>query len=245
MKLSEIVRSPRVAYENAKYEKEKERYREEGTYEDERDILLFYRDRELELRRAIQARAWNEMRALPGVTNSQPFKSKYTSTLQMRMNIKQITFAMWGSKVSFLGRAAEAEARRRLMLTAISLERHRIEQGAYPKTLNELKTSAASAAAETRGMDFIDGKPLHYRLLEEGDYVLYSIGVDGVNNNGKAFIRNPSGGDPDILGIRNGIDIVWPRAATEAEVEAEDARKQAEEERRKAARRVEPDEEPE
>ena len=51
-------------------------YRHRGSYEDERALLLHYRDRELELRRAVQCSTWMEMRQLPGVTNPVPFVSK-------------------------------------------------------------------------------------------------------------------------------------------------------------------------
>ena len=56
-------------------------YRHHGSYEDERALLLYYRDRELLVRRALQCATWSEMRPLPGATNMVPilvtFQSKY------------------------------------------------------------------------------------------------------------------------------------------------------------------------
>src|SRR5207249_8985268 len=87
------------------------RYRRYGSYEDEKALLLHYRDRELELRRAIKSLTWSEMRQLPGVTNFIPFQSKYASSMQTMMNLKQITLA-WsmddqGHGHYWLGRAAD------------------------------------------------------------------------------------------------------------------------------------------
>jgi hypothetical protein len=63
--------------------------------------------------------------------------------------------------------------------------------------------------------DFMDGKPLRYKLRSDGDFLLYSVGEDG----------NDDGGDPTPVppstsfNWLSGRDIVWPRVATPAALE--------------------------
>ncbi len=56
-------------------------YRQHGSLDDQQALLLFYHDREVELRNAIQATNWSQMRSLPGVTNRIFFRSKYSSPI--------------------------------------------------------------------------------------------------------------------------------------------------------------------
>src|SRR5439155_12906640 len=100
---------------DAKYRWERAQYRAIGTYEDEHDLLLFFRDRELELRKAITASAWLQMRVLPGVTNAVPFRSKHYSRMQAMLNTRQIGLSLQLEGKGLIGRAAETEARRRLV----------------------------------------------------------------------------------------------------------------------------------
>lgn len=65
--LNEALRFPRDAWSGLTSHWRRLRYRHQGSYEDEKALLLYYRDRELELRRAVRSRAWSEMRQLPGV----------------------------------------------------------------------------------------------------------------------------------------------------------------------------------
>lgn len=57
--------------------------------------------------------------------------------------------------------------------------------------------------------------PLRYRLREDGTFLLYSIGDNGVDDGGRA--ESEHGGKPNLL---NGLDLVWPSRATPAEIEA-------------------------
>jgi len=64
----------------------------------------------------------------------------------------------------------------------------------------------------------MDGKPLRYRLRPDDDFLLYSVGEDGVDNGGDASpLANGE------LGIFL-VDDVWPRAATAAEIEKYEGR---------------------
>lgn len=192
-------------------------YLKHGSYDDETNLLTFYRERELELRNAIQAPTWFQMRALPGVTNKISFQSKFHSRVQAMINLRGMSLAMQRQGTSFLGRAAEVEAERRVLITALALERYRGKQGAYPPSLAELTPEFL----KTPPPDFIDGQPLRYRLTDDGHFLLYSIGLDGVDNGGK--IRQRMGGPGFERPQRPGAaqqeyDLVWPVPASEAAI---------------------------
>jgi len=217
--LKEVLRSPRSAWDRLTYYWSQLRYRHHGTYEDEKALLLHYRDRELLLRRVVQSPTWSEMRQLPGVTNMAPFQSKYRSRLQMMTNLRQLSLGFARRGAGSLGRAAEAEARRRLMITAIALERYRGRRGSYPKALQEL----VPEWLKTPPLDFMDGKPLRYHLTDDGHFVLYSVGLDCVHNGGEMRRPRTRGMPYDPVaaefGFREGTDLVWPRPASAAEAE--------------------------
>jgi hypothetical protein len=66
----------------------------------------------------------------------------------------------------------------------------------------------------TLPLDPIDGSPLRSRLNDDGTFLLYSIGIDGVDDHGDAAStwRNPS--------VATGRDVVWPHPPTPEEIEA-------------------------
>lgn len=210
-----LFRSPRDAWLNLKYYWKQVHYRVSGTYEDEKALLLYFRDRELELRSAMKSPTWLEMRELPAVTNRISFQSKYSSRIQSMLNLRNVSLGLMREGKGLLGRAAEAEARRRLIVTAIALERFRGRNGFYPQTLQELTPGFLKDVLP----DFMNGQPLRYRLMDDGHFVLYSVGLDCVDDGGVArlregpeYIRSPPG-----FGIRPGGDLVWSRPASVAE----------------------------
>ena len=220
--LSDVIHSPRSTWYGLTEYWRLLRYRQHGTYEDEKALLLHYRDRELELRRAVRSPTWTEMCQLPGVTNMIPFQSKYPSRMQTMMNMKQIALAgmlyAQGQGQSWLGRAADAEARRRLIVTAIALKRYHVRHGSYPNSLQELVPELLKYPPS----DFVDGKPLRYCLTDDGHFVLYSVGLDCVDNGGEMPRRGPGRfryPGPSRSGTPQGTDLVWPRPASTADVE--------------------------
>jgi hypothetical protein len=212
---TQMVQSPRSAWHQIQDRSRQVWYQQQGTYEDERALLLYYRDRELQFRRAVQAPTWSEMRGLPGVTNSVPFQSQHYSRTQYMINRMQIGLAIQGQGVGLLGQAAEAEARRRLIVAAVAVERYRGRHGQYPGTLRELVPELLPQVPA----DFMDGQPLRYHPTDDGHFVLYSAGLDCVDNGGVALGRKQRG--PDAFGIQQGTDLVWPRPASSPEVKAQ------------------------
>lgn len=78
-------------------------------------------------------------------------------------------------------RVAAVQATVTIARVACALERHRIAKGRYPKSLGELSPQFLSRIP----VDPVNGAPLKYELIGETGYVLYSIGVDGVDDQGK------------------------------------------------------------
>src|SRR5262249_7957026 len=71
----------------------------------------------------------------------------------------------------YLGKLAQAETERRMVVAAIALERYHAAQARYPERLEELSPKYM----EKVPIDFMDGKPLRYRLKADVDYLLYSV----------------------------------------------------------------------
>ena len=213
----QALHSPFSAWSAFRYRQRQNDYLNGGRYEDEKDMLLFYRDREVDLRNAIQATTWSQMSRLSGVTNTIVYQSPYPSRVAMMQRLHEISRTVQRQGSSFLGRAAEAEAERRILITAIALERHREKNGSYPRTLAALTPEFLKNPMP----DFMDGQPLRYRLTEDGHFILYSVGLDCVDNGGK--IQPRMGNENFARPLRPGMplpeaDIVWPLPAAMAAV---------------------------
>ena len=182
------------------------RYHGTAAWTDEKNLLLHFRDRELELRHAIQSPTWAEMHKQPGVTNSIPFKPEYVGLMEY-INNSEI------ERPLLLMQAAASEAERRILITAIALERYRGKHGSYPNSLALLSQEFLKAVP----VNYMDGQPLRYRPTADGHFVLYSVGLDCVDDGGKP----PAPGGPRLIINNNGNfailtnqDIVWPVPAS-------------------------------
>ena len=210
--LQGTLNSPQMAWYQLKHHWSQIQYRRQGTYEDEDALLKFYSAREIGWRKGRQCSSWLELRKLPELTNS--FQSRHPSSVSALMNNQQVVLHWSGNGLGVPARLAEAEARRRLIVTALALERFHRRTGYYPTTLEELSWMLLPLCAN----DFMDGQPLRYRLTEDGHYVLYSVGLDGVDEGGVQAPRwhafHGNFGWPPA-----GTDLVWPRPATPAQIE--------------------------
>jgi hypothetical protein len=211
---ADLLGSPQRAWAELTGVVREARYRNCGIFEEEKALMLHFQDRELEFKRAIACASWSEMRGLPGVTNQGRLKSNQEWRLQMRMNLSQMGFQ--GLARGLLARTAEAEARRRLVITAIALHRFCIRHGSFPESLGELCPGLLPVVPA----DFMDGKPLRYRPANDGQFILYSVGLDCIDQGGdmRKFRPQQEPGAPGFPGQRE-PDLVWPRAASAAERE--------------------------
>ena len=233
-----LIRTPRTIWPTLVSYWQRVKYRHYGIYKDEAESMLFYRDSELHLKRAVQAATWIEMRKLPGVTNLECFVSKNPSATQCFLNSRALSFAWLGAGHRPLARAAETEARRRIIITALALERFRLRHGDYPESLKQL----VPEFLEKEPADFIDGKPLRYQPTGVGQFVLYSVGLDSFDDGGRIPERTEQyslAGAFDTFGFNSSksSDLVWPRAASPSE--AKWYQKKAVEKKRMEERRLE------
>jgi hypothetical protein len=187
-------------------------YRRHQGYEDERESLFYYRDREVELRDAISARTWEEMRSLPALTNTAPFQLSHPGPLRAFFSLQE-RLRRW-MQIEMIERAAQAEAQRRLIITALALEQFHTRHGMYPKSLAELSPEFLKGQL----VDFMDGQPLRYQLDRDGHFLLYSVGLDGVDNGGlmprPGTFYSPRFQGPEYPSVNSlEYDLVWPRPA--------------------------------
>ncbi len=196
-------------------------YRRMGSYEDETALLLYFRERELEIRQALTCTNWQQMRALPGVTNLVVFQGAKQSRIGAMMNLRlmQGSFASEGRRL--LARAAETEALRRVMVTTLALEQYFLQHSNYPASLDELVPKYLASMP----VDFMDGRELRYRLSLDGRCLLYSLGLDGVDNGGQHVTPESLHGIGLMFGDRvemmrppTDTDLVWPLPATQEDV---------------------------
>ncbi len=232
LSFAEAIRSPRYAWMSVVGYRRQLNYRHYGTYADEKALLLFYRDRELELRHVLRSPTWPEMRQLPGVTNRVFFQSKYPSAMQCFINTRQLSLSMHmydspgaspGYPRSLVSRAADTESRRRVICAAIAIERYRGRHGSYPEALDQLVPEFLKSLAT----DFMDGQPLRYRRTEDGHFVLYSVGLDCVDDGGVMSRSEERWSPVARAGVLQKSDLVWPRPATAADLEAWRAEQEA------------------
>jgi hypothetical protein len=150
----------------------------------------------------------------------------------MMLNSRQAGMRFANRGEGLLGIAAEAEARRRILIAAIALERYRGRHGGYPKALQEL----VPELLQTPPVDFMDGKPLRYQLTDDGHFVLYSVGLDCVDDGGnvrRRWRKDPNG--PPSYNTPAAFDLVWPRPASAVEINAQEAEEEKQAERERAA----------
>jgi len=185
------------------------RYSKEGIFIDEQKLLLEMTNRVAQLRRAISSPTWAEMSAMPGVIINAAFQSQYTPAGE------NINFHRQSAQ-EVLVRIAPAEVRRRILIVAIALERYRGRYGKYPATLDSL----VPEFLRTMPADFMDGKPLRYHLTDNGHFVLYSVGLDCVDNGGEMQSLVSEGlpfGMAEFWYSKKNVDIVWPQPLARAQ----------------------------
>jgi hypothetical protein len=215
------LRSPQNAWYSIKFNWNDSLYKNRDSYVDEKNLLLHYSERKAAITKAIESPVWEEMKKLPGITNSIEFQSRFSSRMQSMLNTRNIVGGMQRRPDGILGRVAESETRRRLLVTAIALERYRNEHGVYPSQLNELLPYFLKELP----VSFTDGKPLRYQPTTDGRYWMYSPGTDGVDHGGSMFSTGQGTSESPVFdpssafryGMTGSGDIIWSLPATAEE----------------------------
>src|SRR5262249_24417341 len=97
---------------------------------------------------------------------------------------------------------AQSEAARQLMLAEVAIRRFKLHhQGAVPQNLSDLTPEFLSPAS---GRDIFCAGDLKYRANPDGSYMLYSVGLDGVDGGGDDSV---SDGKQRFWESR---DMLWP-----------------------------------
>lgn len=114
------------------------------------------------------------------------------------------TSGLSGAPVLF----GQAQARIDLAQVACGLERYWLVNKKYPATLAELEPKFIAHVPH----DLCSGEPLHYRVEADGNYTLYSVGFNGVDDGGKIVMKKDSDGKESktVIDPKQG-DWVWPR----------------------------------
>ena len=134
-----------------------------------------------------------------------------------------ISSALIGSMQRAIIRASTADTHCQLAVTAIALQRYQLRYGHQAPSLKDLVPEFLPEVP----IDPMDGQPLRYRLHDDGTFLLYSVGEDGVDDGGNP---NRAEGDRWVSPLY-GRDEVWPMPASAEEI------KQAEEAARKRSGR--------
>jgi hypothetical protein len=101
--------------------------------------------------------------------------------------------------------AVNLETERQMTLATIAIKRFQLRHGKLPSSLEALVPVFLAAVP----YDYMSAKPLRYHLKSDGDYVLYSVGLDGKDDGG-----DPSPAPGATPGLWGGRDAVWPSPGT-------------------------------
>jgi len=86
-----------------------------------------------------------------------------------------------GSYTSVIRNSIYAQSLANQAVIACALERHRIENGSYPESLDPLKLTDGKPLP----LDVMSDKPMGYRKTPDGKYALWSVGFDRKDDGGK------------------------------------------------------------
>jgi hypothetical protein len=115
--------------------------------------------------------------------------------------------------VGVINKAMHAETDRSLTICDVALKRYRLRHGSLPPSLDALVPEFLASVP----IDYMDGKPIKYRLDSGGAFILYSVGEDGKDDGGDTALL------PDKTNLRmlwNRKDYVWPAPAQPDEITA-------------------------
>ena len=102
-------------------------------------------------------------------------------------------------------KAFQVQTQREMLGAAIALKRYELRHGELPPSLEALVPGFLPRLPR----DYMNGKPLRYRLNPDGTFVLYSVGDDGVDDGG-----DPTPRTGKSFRMWFGRDAVWPQPVT-------------------------------
>jgi hypothetical protein len=109
--------------------------------------------------------------------------------------------------ISVVSKAAQIETQREMNRAVVALKRYQLRHAALPSDLAALVPEFLTEPP----MDYMDGKPLRYKLSGNDSFVLYSVGVNCVDDGGDATQTEEN----RSFWMWGGRDAVWPQAVSE------------------------------
>jgi hypothetical protein len=166
-------------------------------------LFLQHNQRNLDaIRKLREGVAWPVVEAELKSNHTEMDKIFSSPMSKFRYGLSAITIP---SSIKAAGVCVRNEAQRRLTVTAIALERHKLRTGEYPPGLGALVPEFLVGVP----LDPMNSKPLGYRRNMDGTFTLYSVGEDGRDDGGDAT----SGNATNKFDLWSGRDAVWPVAA--------------------------------
>jgi hypothetical protein len=98
-----------------------------------------------------------------------------------------------------------------MVIAAIAIKRFELRYGKPPVAITQLTPEFLAAAPH----DYIDGRPLRYRLNPDNSFALYSVSDNTRDDGGNPLPDSGGGKDQPNLPWA-GRDWVWPRTSTPA-----------------------------
>lgn len=106
---------------------------------------------------------------------------------------------------SYVHRVLRAQTEANMAAAAIALKTYQIKHGGFPETLEMLLPEFTSEVP----VDPFDHKPPGYHLSNPGDFILCSVGSNGVDDGGSSELNGE-----EITPFEegwSGRDFVWPQ----------------------------------
>ena len=155
------------------------------------------------IRRAMQRSNWQELdRELRAIQQRQP---QITTLNDARFAVSEaIKPNTWGG----LENAMQTETFRQMIVAAIAIKRFELINHRPPDSLASLVPEFLAQLP----IDYMDGKPLRYRVGPDASWVLYSVGRDGVDDGGVLVTADPSSNsNTNSIEFWSTPDVLWPR----------------------------------
>jgi len=140
-------------------------------------------------------------RVFPGVTEENRKSLEREFSGSVFWHHAAMSKLLLANMVTLFQRAAVGQERLNQTIVACALERYRLAKGKYPDTLEAL----CPVFADNVPADVCDGRPPRYRLLPDGDFVLYGVGWNEKDDGGLIVMRE-DGSEPNP----DQGDWVWP-----------------------------------
>jgi hypothetical protein len=172
----------------------------------EQDELFYPEDMQRfldEIRNARQHKSWTRLSGELSSTYSQ-IEPRLNSIGSFRFPLSGMTIGNWSRAYEIVMRQ---ETQRSLVIAAIALKRSQLRYGRFPPNLESLAPEFLASVP----LDYMNGRPLRYRLEPDGLFVLYSVGLDGKDDGGDP---GPAVAWKAYISLWDGRDAVWPRLAS-------------------------------